>query len=229
MNKTKKIIKEYDEAYFAERDYLPCHLLNVIEILLRQNSIHSVLEVGVGSGKLMNKLKDLGYNVNGIDISSVAAKLVGATIASATDIPYPNNQFDCVLGISIIEHLTERDGKKFINEAHRVLKKDGIILLVTPNFSSPLRYIQGKNWFGYSDKTHVFFYTPNNLSNMLQKNGFKDIRLTFKIRISSLEWYLPSVFYKLPTPFKYLINYLLVSSPIALFRDSFWISGRKIK
>lgn len=229
MTTKTKTTKMYDTNYFSERDYIPHHLINVLEIIFKKNKINTILEVGVGSGKLMKKLKEDGYTIKGIDISPVAAKLSGARVASATKIPFAKDKFDCVLAISIIEHLTEKEGKIFIKEANRVLKNKGILFIVTPNFSSPLRHIKKDKWFGYSDKTHVFFYTPNSLKKLLNINKFVNVNIAFKITSSSMEWPLPRLFHNSPKIIKYLINFLLVSTPLAYFRDSFWIEGQKSK
>jgi ubiquinone/menaquinone biosynthesis C-methylase UbiE len=223
----KNLLKLYDKQYFSERDYLPSHLLNTLEIFLKENKVKDVLEVGAGSGKLMKALRERGYSVEGIDISPISAKLSGAKVASATKIPFKAQSFDCLLAISIIEHLSKKDGEIFINEARRVLRNNGVIFIVTPNFSSPARYLKKEKWFGYSDKSHIFFYTPKSLRKLLLKNNFKNVKLTFKITSSKLEWPLPAVFYKLPTPFRYLTNYLLISTPLALVRDSIWVGGNK--
>lgn len=225
----KEIIKLYDKKYFEERNFLISSYVNVIDNLLAEHKIKNVLDVGVGSGLLMKYLKKRGYDVQGIDISPESAKISGAIIASATKIPFKKNEFDCVLGISIIEHLTQKEGIKFVKEINRVLKPKGIVFLITPNYASPLRYVRGNNWYGYSDRSHIFFYTPRSLRKLLLDNNFEHIRLKFKITISELEWPLPSYFHKLPDWCKYIINYLFVSTPFALIRDSVWISGRKVK
>lgn len=229
QNKTQESTLAYNRDYMIERDYLPDHLLNTLEHFFHENGVKKILEVGVGSGKLMKALRRMGYEVDGIDISPASAELADAQVASATNIPFVDDSFDCVLGISIIEHLTREAGICFINEAKRVLKQDGVIFLVTPNFSSPLRYLQRENWFAYSDKTHIFFYSPKTLKKLLHNREFYELKCTFKTTTASLEWPLPSFFQRLPVFFKRLVNHIFISSPLAFYRDSFWISGKKRK
>lgn len=226
MPRKNKIKEYYDSNYFKERDYLPEHLLEVLISNLKSNNVRSILEVGVGSGRLMNALRKEGFRVKGIDISPISVKLTGAKLASATDIPFGADKFDCVIGISIIEHLNKKDGIKFIHESKRVLKNNGILFLVTPNYASPLRLIQGEKWFAYKDKSHIYFYSPTSLKDLLVKNSFVEIRTKFKTNTSSIEWPLPSIVHKFPSLVRLLINRLLISSFIANHRDSFWISGK---
>ncbi|OIP58214.1 MAG: hypothetical protein COX79_00075 [Candidatus Levybacteria bacterium CG_4_10_14_0_2_um_filter_36_16] len=231
MKKLKKTIRkkqDYDEEYFAARDLLGDHVANVIENLLKKNKIKTVLDVGPGTGRLMRYLESKGYKVKGLDISPVSAKYSGAIVGSATDMPFKKESFDCVVGLHIIEHLREKDGITFINEVHRVLKPNGTIFLLTPNYASPLRYIKGKDWYGYSDKTHVCFYTPSSLKKLLVSHGFGKVMLTFKINLTTLGWPLPAFFEKFSPKMKYMVNYLLVSTYLGLLRDSLWIGAKKI-
>lgn len=225
---TKKRYSEYNAKYFKEREYVPEHILNAIDnVLHRKKGLH-ILEVGCGSGIVMRKLRKLGYIVDGIDISPVAVKLSGGKLASATKIPFGDKKFDCVVAISIIEHLYEKEGGKFINEARRVLKDNGIIFIVTPNFASPFRLLKGKQWIGYSDSTHVFFYTPFSLKKLLENNGFTHTKLLFKVTTPILEWPLPRFFQKFPNFLKLAINFFFATTPFAFIsRDSFWIASQK--
>ncbi len=47
----------YDEEYFAERSFLPKHLLLTIAEVLRESRSQDILEVGCGTGKLIHYLK----------------------------------------------------------------------------------------------------------------------------------------------------------------------------
>ena len=175
--KQQEVASAYNRDYMIERDYMPEHLLNVLQHFFNENGVKKILEVGVGSGKTMKALRSLGYNVDGIDISPASAELSGVQVASATKIPFAQDSFDCVLGISIIEHLTKAEGIRFIEEARRVLKNSGVIFLVTPNFSSPLHYLQGKKWFAYSDVTHVCFYSPKTLKTFSLREVFTKLNV----------------------------------------------------
>ena len=220
-------IKHYDKEYFAERDFVPDYLVDALIRYLRRHNVKKILEVGVGSGKLMRMLQKSGFTVEGIDISPVSAKLTGAKVASATKIPFPANTFDAVIAISLIEHLHEKDGKTFLNETSRVLKDFGIVFMVTPNFASPLRVLKGKNWFGYGDSTHVFFYTPASMKRLLNSHGFGDFRFMFPVQSDSTDWPVPSFIKTSHAIVRKLVNMFFISTPVAYVRDSFWVGAIK--
>lgn len=225
----------YDVKYFEKRDLLIPHLAQTIKNLMIEHKLKNVLDVGCGTGRLVQFLNKSGFEAFGCDISQKALKVAktinkkGTIVRSSADkLPYVDNSYDLVTAISVIEHLKPNQAVKFIKEAKRVLKPSGFIFLITPNFSAPLRFVQGKNWFGYQDPTHVNFYTPKKLAKLAKSHGFKNIRFHFKLRYqSSFDWEFPPPFPKLPKTLKIFLIYLLFATPLSIARNSFWLSAQK--
>lgn len=172
----------YDQAYFTTRDLLSLHLAESIKLFMQEHNLERVLDVGCGTGRLVHYLRQHRFSAYGCDNEKVAVlwarKMNSPQIikkASATDLPYNKCTFDLVTSIHMIEHLSARDIAKFLSESRRILKPLGFVFLVAPNFGSPLRYLQGKNWFGYEDPTHIRFDTPQSISNLLKTHGFTQI------------------------------------------------------
>jgi len=94
-----------------------------------------VLDVGCAKGFLVKDLIQAcpGLEVYGIDISEYAINNCETLvkdrlyIANATDIPFPNNTFDCVLSINTIHNLTRELVKTAVNEISRVSKGNSFI------------------------------------------------------------------------------------------------------
>jgi len=225
----------YNKSYFKKRDYLDLHIAESLNLIIQRNNSKHVLDVGCGTGKLVSYLQKKGYDAHGCDISTEAINFAskinkkGTIIkASATNLPYKNNSFDLISVISTIEHLTSKEAGIFLEEAHRILRPKGIIFLITPNFNSPLRFLKGSRWFGYTDPTHITFYTPKSLSRLLKKKNFTNIKSRFETAYNiPTNLHLPKQLHSLPMPVKNVFNYLLVSSPLANYRDSFWVQAQK--
>jgi SAM-dependent methyltransferase len=49
-------------------------------------------------------------------------------------ITYPNDYFECIFGLSVVEHLL--NPCKYLTESYRCLKKDGTLVILTPNIST---------------------------------------------------------------------------------------------
>lgn len=198
----------YSQKYFQERDYLDPKIASVVENLAKNNNLKTILDVGCGTGKLVEYLNSRGFVVKGCD-PYIKSKKRNVIEGAATNLPFKDQSLDLITSVSVIEHLTKSEVVKFLNEAGRVLKSGGYIFLVTPNYNSIWRIIMGKKWFGYSDPTHINFYTPSSLSKLLKENGFKKIKFAFKIDSLSL------------------VDYLLVSTPLWRIRNSFYIAAQK--
>lgn len=199
----------YDQKYFEERNYLDPKIASAVENLANEHHAKKILDVGCGTGKLVMYLNKLGFNAKGCDPYIRGRKSKTLIRASATKLPFGKKTFDLITSISVIEHLTKSEVRQFLSEAKRVLKNRGNIFLVTPNYLSIWRVILGKKWFGYSDPTHVNFYTPSSLSKLLKKNGLKNIRFSFKIKNLSF------------------VDYLLVTTLFWRIRNSFYIAAQK--
>lgn len=224
----------YDNDYFVVRDHLDPFIASSIDLLAKKNNVRTILDVGCGSGRLVQFLKSKKYRAQGIDPShdaiKAAKKIAGSSSirqASASKLPFPANSFDMVTCISVIEHLTRKEGSLFLKEAKRVLTDKGIIYLITPNFATPIRYFQGDKWFGYSDPTHIVFYTPKQLEDLLLTHGFSEIITQFEYEKSiQFDWHLPGFMHTFPWRIKLFITYLMFRTPLALLSNSFRMAAR---
>lgn len=101
----------------------------------------NVLDVASGSGYGTRYLLDKGAaKVVGIDNSREAIKYsrekyqtsgIEFILADAAKLPFKDNIFDIVVSFETIEHLDDQE--KFLREIKRVIKKNGLLIISTPN------------------------------------------------------------------------------------------------
>lgn len=225
----------YNKAYFQSCLDGPKSLSWVVANFLKQRRAKKVLDVGCGPGWLVRYLNINGFQTVGCDSSTEAIKIakkvnkVDVLQASAISLPFGDGVFDAVLSVSMIEHLTKTEAKKFLTEANRVLKNSGWLFLVTPNKITPIRLINRQNWPALLEPTHKVFYTPRSLKKLLQDFHFTNFKLTFSSsREVPFDWGFPKPFFKLPKIIKDVFNFLLISTPFYYFRNSFWIAAQKV-
>ncbi len=220
----------YDNKYYQDKEKVADHLVLTIADVLRKSGAKKVLEVGCGTGFVTNFLNHNGFDCFGCDISFFAASKSRQVNASALQLPFKTGSVDALISISMVEHLKYEETKEFLQEARRVLKNNGIIFLVTPNSKSVRSLIYGAKQVHSADPTHIFFYSPFSLGKVLGSSGFTNIRCLFdfpkKCKLGG--WPLPASLRQTNSSLiMNMFNWLFVSSPLALFRDSFWISATK--
>ena len=114
-----------------------------IELCLEQlTGGQSVLEVGFGSGVSFLNLSQLYQEIHGLDLTADARKVaemfanLGVQTelrnGSVLELPYPDQSFDAVLLISILEHLQPYEQHQAFQEIWRVLKPGGQVVYGVP-------------------------------------------------------------------------------------------------
>ena len=100
-----------------------------------------ILEGGCGLGPYVMHLKDLGYDIVGIDYNKdpiVKAKKFREDCeficGDILDLQFPDNYFGGYLSLGVLEHFAEGPDEA-IKEANRVLKKDGVFIVIVPRLS----------------------------------------------------------------------------------------------
>ena len=96
-----------------------------------------VLDLGCGTGKTTAFLLKRGWDVTGLDFSpsaishciSVFGDKAKFTIAECDRMPFPENYFDAVVAVHILEHLDETQLRDTVKEVARVLVPGGWVFV----------------------------------------------------------------------------------------------------
>jgi methionine biosynthesis protein MetW len=152
-----------------------------------------VLDVGCGNGQAGGlPLRAMGCQYIGVDVSATAlasARALGLDVCQITDgtaLPFPNNSFDAVVSMEVVEHLMFP--LPTVIEMMRVLKPGGILLITTPNVVYWRRradLLVGRwNPFGYPDAVarpwadpHIRFFSVGALRRMLGEAGCVEVEV----------------------------------------------------
>jgi ubiquinone/menaquinone biosynthesis C-methylase UbiE len=137
------------------------------------------LEVGSGPGNFVCCLESWFKNsaITALEIDfgllSYAAnrsKKAKFLQGNAENLPFLGKTFHILSVIQVIEHFPNPE--KFLNEAHRVLKDDGLILLATPNPRGLGARLLNKRWSGIR-YDHISLRTPEQWHEALEKNNYE--------------------------------------------------------
>lgn len=126
----------------------------ILEELAKQKP-KSILDAGCGRGFYVKTVSffDFPQKITGIDIQDIYVKKaqkitrddsrISVQKASIYALPFKDNSFDFIINSEVLEHLD--NDVKAINELHRVLKKDGVIVITVPNNNFPFLW-DPLNW-----------------------------------------------------------------------------------
>jgi len=135
------------------------------------------LEVGCGNGFMLEAAKKLGFKeVCGvepsIDAISHADKSVKRYIVNDILKPssFPESKFDLVCAFQVFDHIP--DPNSFLKICHKILKKDGVLLLMNHDVSSLSAKILGER-SPIFDIEHTYLYDQSTISKILSQNHFQ--------------------------------------------------------
>ncbi|MFH1519344.1 MAG: class I SAM-dependent methyltransferase [Candidatus Omnitrophota bacterium] len=151
--------------------------------LIRPNS--KVLDVGCSKGYMAKELNKKGCKVTGVEIDKNAARaaknycvdVINADIEKQDELPCPENSFDYILCLDVLEHLMRPD--VILNKLKRYLSPNGEIIISIPNiarFEHRLKLLSGI--FDYSEcgalsKGHLRFFTYKTAKVLIESSGYK--------------------------------------------------------
>ena len=144
-----------------------------------------ILDVGCANGKQFDVLNKFGnWQFVGIDFNDKIVKKgrkegyeIYATTLEKFD--YPKESFDLVIMDHLLEHVANLI--ETLDSASRLLKKGGYLVGAVPNINSLDRIFFGRFWGGYHLPRHVWHFIPQTLSGVLEKAGFKVIKITYEL------------------------------------------------
>ncbi len=102
----------------------------------------AVLDAGSGEGYGTHLLSASAARVVGIDVSCEAVENARATYqrpnleyreGSIDALPFEDASFDVVISFEVIEHVNEDLQNEFLREVRRVLRREGVLVISTPN------------------------------------------------------------------------------------------------
>jgi glycosyltransferase involved in cell wall biosynthesis/SAM-dependent methyltransferase len=132
-----------------------------------------ILEVGCGTGALLEKIKHEGFNdLHGIDPYSNldGLKLRGVSCQKCS-ISEVSGQFDLVILNHVIEHIY--NVADLAIHLRRIMSKDALLLILTPNADSEAFRIFGTSWVQLDAPRHMTIFSPLALRKFFELRGFR--------------------------------------------------------
>jgi len=146
--------------------------ISLKENVIKKNKL-SLIDIGCGDKYIRFGCNHYGIGYQGIDYSDCDIE--------KEKLDFPDESFDIVVSMALIEHL--KDPSNLLNESYRVLKKNGIFLISTPNWNFCMRSF-------YDDPTHIHPYTHKSLKRLLDLSPFSSVKVIPNLRCADKSDYI---------------------------------------
>lgn len=151
-----------------------------------------LLEVGCGNGLFLSLMKRAGWDVQGVEPDTVAAKLAEELFhipvfpGPLPEAHLPDSFFDAVVLSHVIEHA--HDPLSLLKECRRVAKPQGRVVVLTPNSESLGHKIFQASWRDLDPPRHLYLFSMETLRETAAKSGIHVDDLRTSSRIARGVW-----------------------------------------
>jgi predicted SAM-dependent methyltransferase len=144
------------------------------------------IDVGASTGSLLVAARNAGYEVGGVELGAGQVQVCRETHGfdvfhgALQEAALPDAHADVVSYRHVLEHIHDVCGE--LSEAHRILKRKGLLLVEVPNFGG-LRYKAGRLrtalrvskpvWRKLNLPEHLYYFTIDTLTQILRRSGFE--------------------------------------------------------
>jgi ubiquinone/menaquinone biosynthesis C-methylase UbiE len=159
----------------------------------------TVLDIGCGTGRVMEHVAPFCREVHGIDISPTMVEQGRARLAHLPNVHFHlgngydlagfgDGSFDVVYSVVALQHMSRPVAYNYLLESHRVLRHDRVLWFYVPNllrddgFAAFHHFSQP--WF-VAHPYPMNFYTPQEVARLVVKAGFWLEDLNDEMRVTA--------------------------------------------
>ncbi len=133
----------------------------------------SVLDIGSASGYFLELMKEKGWDVEAIELDKQMIATLKAKHIKVFEHPFEEfssgKKYQLITMFDVLEHIP--DLKTAFEKFQELLDEDGVVALITPDFSSTQRKLFGKRWFQYKPQEHIQYFSPATLAKAIEPYG----------------------------------------------------------
>lgn len=135
------------------------------------------LDVGCAAGYCLELMKAKGWKAKGLELDEemcIELQQSGYDISKSLLEDFNSeNKFSVITLFDVIEHIPNID--KSFSKLNSLLTRDGVVIIVTPNYKSFQRKLFGKSWFQYKPIEHIQYFDRHSLNSFAERNGLQII------------------------------------------------------
>ena len=138
-----------------------------------------LLDIGAGSGILVEEAINFGFNSEGLEPSKWLCKIAREKGLNLHNTVLPSKKlkgkFDVITLIDVIEHVT--DPVELLKNINNLMVRNGLGVLVTPYVGSFASRLMRFRWWHYRT-AHVCYFNLKTIDLALKQSGLKRISIT---------------------------------------------------
>lgn len=189
----------------------------LVDLYSGSNGPSRFLDIGCAGGAFPKVIKDLGFEVIGLEpsiyLSRHARETYGLEVHSSTLEEFAKNgrKFDVISLWDVLEHLP--NPRAALGEINLMLHSEGILILNLPMIDTFPARIMGLRWPFYLN-VHIYYFTLKTIAKLLDDTGFEVSGVSRYWQTLSLGYVLNRAGIKLPRtiedmlriPFRYYLG-----------------------
>lgn len=183
MREEKKSRYDYDslqKRYSSDQD-LMAKKMKKVEAKIGSGVL--LLDIGCGTGELLNRVKDRFELLYGIDIDDDAINFCSKRFLGYKKIrivkcdvtklnqEFKGIKFDYITALDILEHLEPDIARKCLEDVYMLLKRGGRFIFTAPNWYDKIKIKLGRS------KLHKFSHSSYGWAKMIKKSGLKVVSI----------------------------------------------------
>jgi len=161
-----------DKLYHQVRDWM---FVKKEKWIKNHTSGSRLLDLGAGTGYFVKYMQSKGYSITGVEPEPGARK----TAKEKLDIElqsmeamsqFEEGSFDAITMWHVLEHIHEID--VYFDTINKVLKKDGVLFIAVPNYTSAAKKAYEEYWNGWDVPKHLWHFSPSSMNTLAKNKGY---------------------------------------------------------
>jgi 2-polyprenyl-3-methyl-5-hydroxy-6-metoxy-1,4-benzoquinol methylase len=166
-----------DEGYENTRSVRLLQEEKVLDLIAKYKKSGTLLDIGAGSGILVEIALKRKYIAKGVEPSKWLQKRAEERKIPITLGIFPNDvikgNFDVITLVDVIEHVD--NPKKLVTDIRNQLSDDGIFVMVTPDVRSLLARVLGFSWWHFR-LAHIGYFSKETMEKMTSSAELKTLK-----------------------------------------------------
>jgi len=205
-----------DLDYAFDSDLRILRAREIVKRVVRFKSDGSWLDVGAGSGELVEASSDSGFKSMGLEPSQYLSKIaveLGRDVLRESLLTYDFGDLDVVSFIDVIEHV--ENPRELLSKAKSLLTPDGVLVIITPDINSLAARVF-KNFWWHIRPAHIGYFSRATLCQLLKELNLQVLSISRPPRTFHGKYLATRLTEYLPAPISGVLKSIFSDSVIRL-------------